>query len=99
MSTTARSLAGLGAVVALISCGSTPRRAAKPVPPPAAPAEPVTYVDPNADDLPYWVDLSPDEGAALEALVARGSTNCIDHARLAAFYGHDPFAVDDDSGA
>jgi tetratricopeptide (TPR) repeat protein len=90
-----RSIGVLGAAVALTAC-STPRRAAKPAPAPApAPAasvEPVTYVDPDANELPYYEQLTADQLAVLEGLVARGSTNCVDHARLAAHYGADPFA-------
>ena len=95
----ARWFAVCGAAIAFFAC-SSPRSAAKPAPapapaPPAASNEPVVCVDPDANDLPYYVQLSPDEVAVLEGLVAHGSTNCLDHAKLAAYYDNDPFAESD----
>jgi tetratricopeptide (TPR) repeat protein len=96
----ARSIGVCGAAFALIAC-APPRTAGKPAPAaaraPAATVETVVYIDPDANQLPSYEQLTTDELAVLEGLVARGSTNCVDHARLAAHYGFDLFAADSDA--
>lgn len=87
-------------VIGLIGCSSGPRTTGMSLttarPQPKATMSPPAHegpaIDPTANDLPCCDILPTAEVASFEALVARGSTNCVDHARLAGHYAMQPGA-------
>jgi hypothetical protein len=78
-------------VVAAVGCsrgdgGATTPAAEEPATPSPTTTLRVPSVDPSANDLPCCDMLQPDELAAVEKLIAAGSTNCFDYARIAGHY-------------